>query len=95
MKKNFIQYCFEGQEYVLQRQFKEAAISSQWGQEISMWEKRLFLPLPSACSMTLNRILIRVLYAGFRLSCQVRLYAVEGRACVLFCGCEEPSTGGT
>jgi len=79
---------------MLRRQFKETAISSPWGQEISMWEKDLFLPLPSACCMTLNKILVSVLYAIFCLSCQAGSWAVEGRACRLFCACEEPSAGG-
>lgn len=93
MKKNFIEYCFERQEYILQRQSKETATSSQWGQEISMWEKYQFRPLPSVCCMTLNMIFVSVLYPIFCLSCQVRLCAVQGRACMLFCDCEEPSTG--
>lgn len=60
---------------------------------ISVWEKHFFLPLPSTCCMTLDRILKSVLYAIFCLSCQIRLCSVQGRACVLLCDSEKPSTG--
>lgn len=43
--------------------------------------------------MTLDRILKSVLYAIFCLSCQVRLCSVQGRARVLLCDSEKPSTG--